>query len=213
MMVFDQRIKYFGKEGYVLGLKGYELVELDKSRSEEAFTYLQKSLDSEKNNASVQAVYGYMKAIVNLEKKGEKTKQDVLDAYAFVSELLILILIANETKSAKNFSKYSPIIENLFTPYANCDDLIALFSKKFDFSTNNVEFLQRIIKLLSNKDCTESDLFFNVSKRLYELDPSSFSANQMSKMSITKGKLSEAIVYAKKGSRLEEDIDKKQNII
>ena len=27
MMVFDQRIKYFGKEGYVLGLKGYELVE------------------------------------------------------------------------------------------------------------------------------------------------------------------------------------------
>ena len=85
-----------------------------------------------------------------------------------------------------------------FTPYANCDDLIALFTKKFDFSTNNVEFLQRIIKLLSNKDCTESDLFFNVSKRLYELDPSSFSTNQMSKMSITKGKLSEAIVYKKR---------------
>ena len=88
MMVFDQRIKYFGKEGYVLGLKGYELVELDKSRSKEAFNYLQKSLDSQKNNASVQAVYGYMKAIVNLEKMGEKTKQDVLDAYAFVSDII-----------------------------------------------------------------------------------------------------------------------------
>ena len=208
MMVFDQRIKYFGKEGYVLGLKGYELVELDKSRSKEAFTYLQKSLDSETNNSSVQAVYGYMKAIINLEKKGEKTKQDVLDAYAFVSDI-IDFNIANETKSAKNFSKYSTIIENLFTPYANCDDLVALFSKKFDFSTNNIEFLQRIIKLLSNKDCTDSDLFFNASKRLYELNPSSFSANQMSKMSITKGKLSEAIVYAKEAVNTEEDLNKK----
>ena len=30
MMIFDQRIKYFGKEGYVLGLKGYELIGIDK---------------------------------------------------------------------------------------------------------------------------------------------------------------------------------------
>jgi len=67
MMVFDQRIKYFGKEGYVLGLKGFELVELDKDRSEEALGYLKQSLDLEGNNASVQAVYGYMRAIINLE--------------------------------------------------------------------------------------------------------------------------------------------------
>ena len=30
MMIFDQRIQYFGKEGYVLGLKGYELIRVDK---------------------------------------------------------------------------------------------------------------------------------------------------------------------------------------
>jgi len=39
MMIFDQRIQYFGKEGYVLGLKGYELVIADKNRSA-SFIYL-----------------------------------------------------------------------------------------------------------------------------------------------------------------------------
>ena len=35
---------YFGKEGYVLGLKGYELVIADKKRSAEALSILDKSL-------------------------------------------------------------------------------------------------------------------------------------------------------------------------
>ena len=85
MMVFDDRIKYFGKEGYVLGIKGYELIGVDKSRSEEALGYLKRSIELEGNNASVQAVFGYMKAIVNLEKSGLKAKSDVIEAYSVVS--------------------------------------------------------------------------------------------------------------------------------
>jgi hypothetical protein len=45
MMVFDDRIKYFGKEGYVLGIKGYELIGVDKSRSQEALSYLKHSIE------------------------------------------------------------------------------------------------------------------------------------------------------------------------
>jgi tetratricopeptide (TPR) repeat protein len=211
MTVYDQRIKYFGKEGYVLGLKGFELVFLDKSRSEEAFGYLQRSLDLEKNNASVQAVYGYMKSIVNLEKSTSfklKSKLDVLEAYALVSEI-IDFNITNETKAAKNFMKYSEKIENLFTPYANCNDLIALFSQKFDSANEDIKFLRRVTKLLNDKKCTNSDLFFRASSRLYELDPTPASADQMSKMSIARGKKSDAISFAKKAIDSEDNLDKK----
>ena len=208
MMVFDQRIKYFEREGYVLGLKGFELVEIDKARSEEALGYLKQSLDLEGNNASVQAVYGYMKSMVNLEKSGIQSKADVLGAYALASEI-IDFNIMNETKATKNFIKYSEIIEKLFTPYANCDNLIALFSQKFAPSTDNVKLLKRITKLLSDKKCTDSDLFFNASNRLYELEPSASAADQMSKMSIVKGKLSDAIAFAKKAIDTEEDANTK----
>ena len=196
MMVFDDRIKYFGKDGYVLGIKGYELIGVDKSRSEEALGYLKRSIELEGNNASVQAVFGYMKAIVNLEKSGVKAKSDVIEAYSVVSEVIDYNIV-NETKMAVHFVKYSEKVEELFTPYANCDDLIALFSVKFDPATEDVNLLKRITKVLDNKKCTDSDLFFNASSRLYELEPSAASADQMSKMSIAKGKSSNAITFAK----------------
>jgi len=208
MMIFDQRIKCFRKEGYVLGLKGYELIGVDKDRSEEGLGYLKQSLDLEGSNASVQAVYGYMQAIVNLEKKGEKTKQDVLEAYARISEIVDYNIV-NETKTAKGFIQYFEKIENLFTPYANCDDLITLFSQKFDASTDDVNALKRITKILDNKKCTESHLFFNASSRLYELDPSASSADKMAKMSIAKGKSAAAVEFAKKAIELEEDANQK----
>ena len=208
MMVFDDRIKYFGKEGYVLGIKGYELIGVDKSRSEEALGYLKRSIELEGNDASVQAVFGYMKAIVNLEKSGIKAKPDVIEAYSVVSEVIDYNIV-NETKMAVHFVKYSEKVEELFTPYANCDDLIALFSVKYDPATEDVNLLKRITKVLDNKKCTDSDLFFNVSSRLYELEPSAASADQMSKMSIAKGKSSNAITFAKQAIELEEDANQR----
>ena len=203
MMIFDQRIQYFGKEGYVLGLKGYELIGLDKSKIEEALGYLQKSIDMEGNNSSVQAVYGYMKAMVSLEKSGDRTKADILGAYAIVSEIIDYNIV-NESKATKNFVKYSEKVEDLFTPYANCDDLVILFSTKFDPTAEDVSFLKRVTKVLENKNCASEKLFFDVSSRLYELNPSASLADKMSKMSIAKGKYSDAIEFAKKAIEMEE---------
>ena len=208
MMVFDQRIKYFGKEGYVLGLKGYELLGVDKKRSEEGLGYLKTSLDMDGNKASVQAVYGYMKAMVNLEKSGIKTKVDVLEAYALVSEIIDFNIV-NESKSAKNFIKYAEKVENLFTPYANCEDLVSLFSSKFDPATEDISFLNRVTKVLENKDCSSEQLFFDASSRLYELNPSASSADKMAKMSIAKGKSADAIAFAKKAIDMEEEGNQK----
>ena len=208
MMIFDQRIKCFGKEGYVLGLKGYELINIDKSRSEEALGYFQQSLEIEGNSSSVYAVYGYMKAIVNLEKKGEKTKQDVLEAYARISEIVDYNIV-NETKIAKGFIQYSEKIENLVTPYANCEDLIAMFSVKFDPATQDISFLNKLTKVLADKECSAHQLFFNASSRLYELEPSASSADKMAKMSIAKRKSTAAIEFAKKAIELEEDVNQK----
>jgi hypothetical protein len=210
MMIYDQRIQYFGKKGYLLGLKGYELIGVDKSRAEESLGYLQQSLDLEVNKSSVQAVYGYMQAIVHLEKKGEKTKQDVLEAYARISEIAAYNIV-NETKTAKHFVQYFEKIEDLFTPYANCDDLITLFSQKVDAvaSTDDINVLKRITRILDNKKCTESHLFFNASSRLYELEPSASSAHKMAKMSIAKGKSAASVEFAKEAIEMEYDANQK----
>ena len=192
----------------MLGLKGYELLGVDKSRAEEAYGYLEESINLDQNNSSVQAVYGYMRSIVILEKAGQKTKLDVIEGYARVSEIIDYNII-NQTKTAKNFIKFSEKIENLFTPYANCDDLVQLFSAKFDTKSDDIDFLRKISNLLKAKKCMDSELFFNISSKLYELDPSPSSANLMANMSISKRNFSSAIKYSKEAIDLENDAFKK----
>ena len=120
-----------------------------------------------------------MKAIVNLEKSGKKTKEDVLEAYARISEILEFN-IENESKATKYFIQFSEKIENLFTPYANCDDLIALFTSKFDPNTENIDFLKRVIKNFKLQECINNELYFEVVKRLHELEPTFETAMDLS---------------------------------
>ena len=211
MLIFDKRIEYFGKEGYVLGLKGYELVIANPKRSQEAFDMLSTSIDIQGNKSGPQQVYGYFKAIVNLERAGIKSEIDVLEAYSYIMKI-IDYNIENKSKQTKYFIKYLDKVESIFANYANCDDLLNLFSSKYDDSKEDISFLTRAAKLLSDKDCTESELFFNISTQLYSLEPTAQAAYQMSMMNLSRGKISNAINYAKEALDLEEDIQKRAKI-
>ena len=172
MMIFDQRIKYgFGKEGYVLGLKGYELFFADKNRAEEAYQILKTSINMDNKKSSVQAVYAYMKVTIYLQKKGLKSKEDVLSAYSIVSEI-VDYNIKNESKTTKNFIKYSEKIEDMFTPYANCEDIISLYSEKFQTSKDDVDLLKRIEKILTEKECVKNQFYLDVLSVLQDVDES-----------------------------------------
>ena len=172
MMIFDQRIKYgFGKEGYILGLKGYELFFADKNRAEEAYQILKTSINMDNNTSSVQAVYAYMKATIYLQKKGIKSKEDVLSTYSIVSEI-VDHNIKNESKTTKNFIKYSEKIEDMFTPYANCEDIISLYTEKFQTSKEDIDLLKRIEKILTEKECVKNQLYLDVLSVLQDVDES-----------------------------------------
>ena len=122
-MIFDQRIKYgFGDPSYVLGLKGYELVSLDKTRSQEAYDILNESISKTGNSSHFTAVYGLMQAVVNLEQEGIKTKSDVLDVYTIISKIIDFNM-NNQSKLTKYFVQYAEKVDELFAPYANCDEL------------------------------------------------------------------------------------------
>ena len=209
MMIFDQRIQYgFGQESYILGLKGYELVMLDKKRSLEAFEILKKAIDMSGNNSHFSAVYGYMEAVVNLEESGQKTPSDVLDVYATVAQI-VDYNITNESKATKYFIQYSEEIEDLFTPYANCDDLNSLFSNQLDSRRDDVNFLERVANTLKDQNCKESNLFLEVTTALYDLKPSASSAYLMAKKSILNKNNTDGIRYAKEAIDMEENPDLK----
>ncbi len=63
-------------------------------------------------------------------------------------------------------------LDNLFQPYASCEDLIKVFSAKMKETPDDVVLLKRITTILDKKDCTDSKLFLDAAVKLNELEPS-----------------------------------------
>ena len=70
MGIFDTRIEYFGKEGYVLGRKGVSLYTLRIGDFEEAYGILKKSVDLEESKSYPDVLVFYMRATKKLIDEG-----------------------------------------------------------------------------------------------------------------------------------------------
>ncbi len=79
---------------------------------------------------------------------------------------------AKATNSIRNYKGAKSNLDNLFQPYASCEDLIRVFSAKMKETPNDVALLKRITTILDKKDCTESKLFLDAAVKLNELEPS-----------------------------------------
>ena len=203
MMIYDKRIQFFGKEGYVLGRKGADLIKYAPDRFQQAHAILSKSIDIQGNQSEAGTLLAYFKATTMMEKNSKVDKQIVLESYARVAEIADYNLSNNSRKD--KYVQASNIIESLFAPYANCNDLVQIFTAKFDASTEDVDFLTRITKLLDSKECTNNQLYFDAATRLHELAPSALSASKMGKLNIVKKNYAVAVDYFKQAVELEED--------
>lgn len=86
-------------------------------------------------------------------------------------------------------------IDNLFQPFASCDDLVKVFSAKMAETPDDVNLLKRITTILDKKDCTDQKLFLEASVKLHELEPSPESAYNIGIKYFKDGKNSEAAKY------------------
>jgi len=86
-------------------------------------------------------------------------------------------------------------IDNLFQPFASCDDLIKVFTAKMAETPDDINLLKRITTILDKKDCTDSKLFLEASVKLHELEPSPESAYNIGIKYFKDGKNSEAAKY------------------
>ena len=71
MMIYDKRIQFFGKEGYVLGRKGSDLIKYVPDRFEQAHAILSKSIDLQGDQSEAGTLLAYFKATTMMEKNSE----------------------------------------------------------------------------------------------------------------------------------------------
>lgn len=209
MLVYDKRIQYFGKEGYVLGKKGVDLYKLRPTAYEEAYEILKKSIALEKNNASGPSLIYYFRAAEKMIKAEKAEKALLVDIYDQTSTIIEANIKEytekGDTKSITNWENIKGNIELSFEPYATCEDLISIYTVKFNENPEDVDLLKKITKILDKKNCTQSDLFFQATENLHRLEPTAKSAELMGKMYIKREDYNGAVEYLQQSISLYED--------
>jgi tetratricopeptide (TPR) repeat protein len=198
MKGYDQRIKYFGGKGYVLGRKGTSYLEykLHENRDkpiegeelkkvfETGYKWLNESVDEQKDETELPVFLLLFQTTRSLFKLDALTKETVILNYEKCNKYLNSIIATSKdetkVKDAKEIQNY---IEGLFSTSgaADCDALVNIFTPQFEEKNSDIEFIKSMLRRLRLAKCDDSELVEKATIRLYELEPSAEAAFNMAR--------------------------------
>ncbi|MBN1599766.1 MAG: hypothetical protein JW894_15835 [Bacteroidales bacterium] len=209
MNMYDQRMVNFNEEGLVYGKKGIDLLKYRIEDIVEAYGYLEKSVDLQKDEVQDAVALTFISATYNLMQK------DILGADVMISNY-VKIMDHMDAKIAKgktgrNTEQSIEGIEKIFAESgaADCESLINIFTVKYEADPENIEQLKKITTLLSETGCQESDLYAKTAEKLYKLEPSAQSGAGLANVFAIRQEYGKATEYYKKAIEQETDKEKK----
>jgi tetratricopeptide (TPR) repeat protein len=204
MLIYDNRIKYFGEEGRVLGSKGIDMLRYKQSDFEPAYTVLKKSMDLEKNSSSASVVSTYYQSVIFMFKADKFTKEQALGEYTKSME----VIDANLAKKPddKYFISAKEIVNRLLIDEVkpDCALMVGLLQPQYDKAPTDTDLLKKIISTLESK-CDDSDLYLKAVISLAEIEKSTVAFTNIAKMYYKKGDKDKASDFYSKATELETD--------
>lgn len=211
MMVYDKRIQSFNREAYVLGRKGIDMINYRPDNIEENYNILKKSVELGAENTEAATIAYYFQSILAMVQQQKLEKIAVIDGYDQVSQIIDANISKSQgnQKALANWEGIRGNIEVAFEPFASCEDLIALYSKKYEQAPTDPALLTKITTMLERKNCVDSPLFFSATESLHKIQPTAKSAYMMAALSRQKNQLSNAISYLNQVIELTDNNDDK----
>ena len=193
MLIYDRRIEHFGQEALVMGRKGLDLLRYDNSQVERAYKYLKASADLGKVKTEDAVMLALIQTSNVLYKQGKMDEKELIDNYLFSTE------IENaHIKSGKNVKRAETALQNIEAIFANSGA-----------TPEDPELLKKIISLLANRDCEESDLYASTSENLYKIEPSAQAAYNLARLFYKNEDYQKSCDYYEEAIKGETDADLK----
>ncbi|WP_111307985.1 hypothetical protein [Confluentibacter sediminis] len=186
-----------------------------------------------------QSLYTYFSLMVDLYDAGTKPAEDLFNKYDDITEKIEeevknysekvnvylekeeagTALTGKEERFKQSYQSYldaydqvSAGVDQKLGERANCENLIPLYEKGFEDNKENAVWLQRAAGKMSEKECTDSPLYFKIVNAYHELSPSSKSAYFLAVLKDREGKTSEALQFYDQAISLETDNFKKAKL-
>jgi tetratricopeptide (TPR) repeat protein len=212
MLIYDRRIQYFGERGNVKGRQGVDLLRFGRDNLEyikQAYGYLKESIELRKLKTSDAVLGSYFSTSIVLFQNNELDANTVIEDFILVSEN-----IDGQLEKKPNDKGLKDLKISINDNFVNegpgeCETLVAYFEDKIMSKKEDIDFLRMLTSLLRNRDCTNSELFYNASKDLHQLVPTAESALNLAIMDFKKGEFKGSSDFYQQAINLETDEDKK----
>ena len=212
----DQRLAYYPRTAkgvdqkpIILNNKGQYII---KYRDKDA-QYLYDNLSGIVGELGSEAKGGILvttlQAAISLYRDGKMSADEVINTYDTVSEAIAGATAKSEAEEEDN-AKTKSAIESIFadSKVASCENLIAIFTPRFQADPDNVAVVSNIVRLMNNADnCASNDLYFKAVTQLYKLDPSYRSAYGLFKLNAARDNVADAARYLEEAIASEESTD------
>ncbi len=203
MMIYDQRIDYFGREGFVLGRKVADLYQYSPTSVQEQYEISERSIELEGFDSQADVLLINFQSTVRLVEAGIMDPGKVVEGYDRAMDIIEYNLL-NKPQDSLYYMPSRNNIEILFEPYASCENLVRIFQPRFEANPNDPELLEKVTDMLEKSGCTDTELFFLTTKALHALNPTAQSAFLMGRLESNAANFQQAISYYEQAVELYE---------
>ncbi len=208
MMILDQRTKYFNEEHSNSLRKAFALYEFggnDPDFAKQCYDLIRNVM-----NVSPQSFdHTYSSLYMAITAKCYALKlieaPEVITAYSQSMKV-----VDNQLSRKPDNGRYLEARKNIDAVFrssgaASCENLEHLFTADVDNNPGDTAMLRKVITLLTETGCKDSELYYKTATNLYKSDPSASSAAQLAEMNVARKKYNEAEKYYTEAIELETD--------
>lgn len=121
--------------------------------------------------------------------------EDVLKTYSDYSAFLDTKIAAKPSDEGVLSAQAAFMDAFVTSGVANCENLVHVFTPRFEANPSDLGLVKTIAKLLSDNECLDTDLFLKAVTSLNELEPSYNSAYLLYRLHSSKGNHDDAIAF------------------
>jgi tetratricopeptide (TPR) repeat protein len=179
MMLHDMRITTYPKYATTaMNNKALDMINLCNSPSDQESVYkgLGETIAALGDKVNPVILVTQMNTAIQLYKDGKLGAEDIMNTFTTNNDLMDKILVKKNDDMTQKMSKDMQIMF-ASSGVASCDNLIALYTPRYQATPNDEALINTMVKMMASSDCMDNDLFVKAVVSLYGMDPSSSTAH------------------------------------
>ena len=199
----DTRLAYYSvtrkgdQKPLILNNKGKYMINYRSANAPYIYQNVGAIVDELGSKADGTLLVNLLQSSIAMYRENQLSADEVIATYDKVNDCIEGFTPKNETEE-EDALKVKTAIETIFadSKVASCENLIAIFTPRYQADPENLALVSNIVKLMNSaEDCASNDLYLNAVTSMYKLDPSYRSAFGLYRLNAARGNVADAARY------------------